>query len=272
MASALANRCSVSDQLETNLGISNKLRLRIPASKCDLVFGRPEHLTAERATLDLVRILARDADAFLDVGANEGLYTFTVAATAKGPSIHAFEADVEICARLGANIIRNNISASLHNVAVSDRLGTQTFFRNLTDDSSGSLTDFFRQKHETVAVEVKTTTLTHYLKHQDIRRGCIKVDVEGAGHAVWFGLRDEIDRVGCLVIETIGPESKGGLVAQIISEAGLHAYYIRDYELVHSPTGERDYIAPFLNWLLCRLSPDELKGTLHGSAFSIVRR
>lgn len=65
--------------VETNLGIADGIRALIPVGKSDLIFGRPHDNLAERATLDLVSLLARHSGAFVDVGANEGLFTFLVA-------------------------------------------------------------------------------------------------------------------------------------------------------------------------------------------------
>lgn len=264
VASAIAARCRPASALvQSNMGLSDTLRLSLPAAKHDLLFGRPEQHVAERATLDLVRLLARRSAAFIDVGANEGLYSFAVSTDAGGsgrPSIHAFEPDNDVFARLAHNVETNHAAIHLTNAAVSDRIGRQTFHRNVSDDSSGSLTNHFSGKHDTVAVDVETTTLAHYLTENDIQHACVKVDVEGAGCAVWDGLSSAADRVDWLVMEIIGPEAEAELPRRIISETGWRAYYIRDYELVRSQAGEFTYKAPFYNWLFTRLDLPDLPG------------
>src|SRR5690348_15411033 len=90
-----------SSLLRTNLGISPGLRCEIPACKVDYVFGRPENTLSERSTLALISELSKDCDTFVDVGANEGIFTFLVAANAKRAiDIHWFEPDRVLYQRL----------------------------------------------------------------------------------------------------------------------------------------------------------------------------
>ena len=50
---------------------------------------------------------------------------------------------------------------------------------------------------------------------------------------------------------------------------GLKAYYIRDFELIPSVDGEFEYVAPFWNWLFCRMSPNELAARLSATGFRV---
>jgi len=146
LISSIADRSGNMPKLvETNFSIADELRLLAPSTKNGLLYGKPGHYLSERATLDLAKLLSRQSDAFIDIGANEGLFTFFVAA-ALGPSrqssIHAFEPDPFLFDRLTGNIGRNNMNVRANRIAVSDRVGTQTFYRNISDDLSGSLTTF----------------------------------------------------------------------------------------------------------------------------------
>ena len=47
-------------------------------------------------------------------------------------------------------------------MAVAERRGTATFFKNLSDDFSGSLSSLFTQKHLTRAETVETISLAEY--------------------------------------------------------------------------------------------------------------
>ena len=71
-------------------------------------------------------------------------------------------------------------------------------------------------------------------------------------------------------MEMLAPEIEAGL-PRGIREGGLKAYYIRDFELIPSVDGEFEYVAPFWNWLFCRLSPSELVGSPVGNRLSRMR-
>jgi hypothetical protein len=66
------------DVVITNFGLRADLRCLIALNKTAYVFGKFEHMLSERATFALVRELAGDCDEFVDVGANEGAFTFLV--------------------------------------------------------------------------------------------------------------------------------------------------------------------------------------------------
>jgi hypothetical protein len=154
-------------------------------------------------------------------------------------------------------------------MAVAERRGTATFFKNLSDDLSGSLSDLFTQKHLTRVETVETISLAEYLRAQGIGSALVKVDVEGAGEKVWNGAVQTAKSIRYLVMEMLVPEIEAGLPARIITETDLKAYYINDFELVPSADGAFEYVAPFWNWLFCRLSPRELAVRLSATSFSV---
>ena len=94
--------------IETNLGVRSGLRCRIPAFKHNYLFGRPDTSLAERASLRLAQTLAADCADFVDVGANEGIYTFLAhCAVTPRPRLHWFEPDAALFARVTANLAAN---------------------------------------------------------------------------------------------------------------------------------------------------------------------
>ena len=156
-ASAFASRCfSNTALIQTNLGISSSLRVLLPSTKGELVFGRPHDILAERATLALARALVPFSGAFIDVGANEGLFTFAVASDAPYAEIHCFEPDIGLFKRLTDNLSTNRIEARVNNIAAAGSIGERAFYRNLSDDSSGSLTKHFAEKHSVELTRVKS--------------------------------------------------------------------------------------------------------------------
>src|SRR5262245_7921129 len=67
-------------RLDTNLGISSRLHCQVPAAHSIAAFGKPTLYAGERASLELAARFARRCDAFLDVGAHLGYFTFFVRA------------------------------------------------------------------------------------------------------------------------------------------------------------------------------------------------
>jgi hypothetical protein len=129
--------------------------------------------------------------------------------------------------------------------------------------------DLFADKHLTRAEAVETISLAEYFRIKQIADAMVKVDVEGAGEKVWNGAVETSNATRYLVMEMLSPEIQAGLPARIIREGGLKAYYIRDFELIPSVDGEFEYVAPFWNWLFCRMSPDELAARLSATGFCV---
>jgi FkbM family methyltransferase len=268
-------RLSFSDPeecLRTNMGVASRLRCTIPLGKISYVFGRPHNNLPERATLALVRELSADCSHFIDVGANDGIFSFVVHETTHGSTgLHWFEPDREIYARLSNNLAVNKISSLGNHAAVSDRCGVATFYKNLSDDSSGSLGDYFAKRNEIRIETVEIVALHDYLAGLEIENAMVKIDVEGTGYEAWLGARNAIFRIKYLVMEMIDPEIERGLLEKIISDAGFCAYYIRDFELVHlTSISDYRYVSPFWNWLFCRLSPVQLTKRLAATNFAVL--
>jgi FkbM family methyltransferase len=227
-------------------------------------------MLAERATLSLAAELCRDCAEFVDVGAHEGLFTFALNCKAPGEiQLHWFEPDRTLHDRLKENLASNGIRCVGNSAAVAARHGTARFFRNSTSDWSGSLTDHFGSEG-TMAEQVVTIALSEYFAEYHIRDALVKVDVEGAGEEAWRGARDIAASIRYLLMEIIGPETQCGLPGRIISEGRFYAYYIRDFDLVVSERGNFRYVAPFWNWLFCRLAPASLQARLAGTQFRVI--
>jgi FkbM family methyltransferase len=259
------------DLIVTNFGLNADLRCLIPLNKTAYAFGKFERMLSERATFALVKELATDCHEFVDVGANEGAFTFLVHNDHPQTRLHWFEPDQQLARRLATNLSRNNIVACGNEMAVAERKGTATFFKNLSDDLSGSLTNQFTQKHVTCVETVETISLAEYVRGQGIGSALVKVDVEGAGEKVWDGAVEMSNSIRYLVMEMLAPEIEVGLPARIITETDLKAYYINDYEIAPSVDGSFEYVAPFWNWLFCRLSPSELAARLSTTRFCVRR-
>jgi FkbM family methyltransferase len=252
----------------SNFGLNANLRCFVSPYKSTYAFGKFDHTLSERATFALVRELVSDCDEFIDVGAHEGAFTFLVHNDHPQVRLHWFEPDRQLAQRLGKNLAGNSIVACGSEMAVAERRGTATFYKNLTDDSSGSL-GMFAQAQVTCPEMVETIPLTEYFRARGIGNALVKVDVEGAGENVWNGAVETSKAIRYLVIEMIGPEIAADLPARIIRETDFKAYYIRDFELIPSVDGTFQYVDPFWNWLFCRLSPSELAARLSATGLRV---
>jgi hypothetical protein len=147
------------EMVVTNFGLDADLRCLVALNKTAYAFGKFERMLAERATFALVRELAADCGEFVDVGANEGAFTFLVHNDYPKLHLHWFEPDRKLARRLATNLIRNDIVSCGNEMAVAECKGTAIFFKNLSDDQSGSLSKLFTQNHVTSPESVETISL-----------------------------------------------------------------------------------------------------------------
>jgi len=257
--------------IDTNFGLAARFRCQVPLRKCEYAFGRPQNSAMERGAIALINALAKDCLHFLDIGAHEGIFTFLVFNAVAGDIVlHWFEPDSVLFSRLQNNLQQNLIVACANRAAAADHNGRSTFFRNLTDDKSGSLGTYFESKHATQPETVETVRLSDYFEAKGVCKAMVKVDVEGSGVQVWSGLAECFGEIAYLVIEMLAPEIDEHLPARIIRETGWHAYYIRDFDLVESRNGEFTYVEPFWNWLFCGLDPPTLRRRLFGTGLLVI--
>jgi FkbM family methyltransferase len=269
---AIARRTLSSGMVDgANFGISSQLRCEVPSDRVLALYGKPNLYRGERASLELAARFAAHSDAFLDIGAHLGFFTFLVRARApRGLPIHFFEPDADLYALLDRNVRANALGHVVgHNVAVGAHDGTATFFVNRSDSFSGSLTTMFAETHEVVPATVAVQSFASIASEIPFARACVKVDVEGAEHQFLDGAASALDRVAFLIMEVLAPAVSGGFVRRMIDTAGLHAYYINDYALEHSVDGSFTEQQAEYNWLFCRQAPLQLRRTLAGSRFRI---
>jgi FkbM family methyltransferase len=184
--------------------------------------------------------------------------------------IYFFEPDPILFQRLQSNIARNGLNCiEGHNIAVADSVGKAVFFRNQTDDNSGSLIQEDWSKHTLEPIEVEKTSFHEFATTRNLARVCAKVDIEGAEELFFEGAKSSLGKLSYLIMEILGPAIHRGFPLRLISEGKLQAYYINDYELEHSVSGEYRYRAPFYNWLFCKDTPGDLRHKLADTPFRV---
>lgn len=127
-----------------------------------------------------------------DVGANMGLYG-QLAASLFAPSIvHSFEPAPE-SARVADRIAqRNGLAMTVHQIAVSDHVGTAALHLSPVSDASNSLVEGFRETDH--RIEVETATIDSIVERTGDHPDIIKIDVETHERAVLDGAGSVIER------------------------------------------------------------------------------
>ena len=270
--SALARRTPMgAEEVVTNLGMPGRLRCRVPATHLLAWLGRPDLYDGERGALALSACLAASSDAFIDIGAHTGYFTFYV--RTHGPAglpVHFFEPDPTLFARLDRNVRANGLGdVHGHHEAVGAADGTAPFYVNETDSFSGSLAPTFAEGWRVTTTDVAVTSFASIAARLPFRHACVKVDVESYEWPFMDGAAGAFDRIGYLIMEVLGPANASKFPKTLMARGGFRAYYVNDYTLEPSADGSFVYREPEFNWLFCRDTPEELARKLTGSPLRV---
>ena len=135
---------------------------------------------------------------FVDVGANIGCHSLIASKIAS--KVIAIEPIESLRNRLSANIRLNNINnIIIKPVAVSDYIGTVSFFLPKDDAANQGIGSLSRKEYTGKEIKVPVTTLDELLKNEE-RIDFIKIDVEGHSKEVIFGAKEIIKKFKPLVI------------------------------------------------------------------------
>lgn len=148
----------------------------------------------EPVTILLLGQLLKQADMFIDVGANVGYYSLVAASENPTLKIVAFEPNPKLFTMLNDNISANGFQIVSEDIAMSDKTGSGEFFVP-ESDMSGSLEPAFRENHCSVPT-VSTITLDDYMrKSPDVKVSLIKIDVEGHEQSVLRGASETLKNI-----------------------------------------------------------------------------
>ncbi len=271
IVSNMATYCDQSLVIKSNLGINATYSINVSISHPIAAFGTPKLYTQEYATLHLLKELLKHSDAFIDIGANLGYFCFYI--DEHNPSnkpIHFFEPDPVLFEQLQKNQQRNNKNFIAHKLAISNTNEPITFYRNLTDDSSGSIKNTFENKHKLEAVTIDSTSFDTFASSMVEQKLLIKVDVEGAEFEFIEGAKKQIEKIDYLIIELLQDSIDHRFPQMMIQKYQFHAYYINNFSLEYSRAGEYTYVSPYYNWLFCKYEPSALKQKLHNTPFVVI--
>ena len=119
-------------QVLSNLAINSRVSFKVPAANALYAFGAPAQDRAERGALLLAAQLCAAADAFIDVGANQGLFSCYVRTRAPRVPIVDIEADPNLAGDLLGNFLHNGLDIEVIHPAASDVVRS-THLRNHAD-------------------------------------------------------------------------------------------------------------------------------------------
>jgi FkbM family methyltransferase len=160
---------------------------------------------------------------FVDIGANEGVFTL-LAAAAVGPSgsVHAFEPSPREGARLRSNVELNRFTnVHVHALALGSKTGVATLNVAGPDHPGhNTLGAFSYAESSHQSVEVPLVTLDDVLEREDVTQlDVVKIDVEGSETAVIRGARRTLERFRpTIVVEAFEPalQAMGSSVRELL--------------------------------------------------------
>ena len=257
--------------IKTNMGMDIKNLYSYPLNQTFIVFGRPDYYVGERGPLALANILVLKSDCFVDIGAHFGYFSFYIQnLSSKSNQIHLFEPVPDLFEVIEKNVKNNNFSnINLNRNAVGSKNGHVKFYKNISCPLMGSLNPEFAEGARLEEIEVESIRFSEYVIKNKLKNILVKVDIEGAEQDFIDGARECMDKVSYLIIEVLGEASRNGFVKRVIDEFKLNAYYINDFNLMHSADGSYKYIAPEYNWFFCNKNPSQLKETLNSNLISV---
>jgi FkbM family methyltransferase len=214
--------------------LDGNLRLFVDTS--DVVIGwgiiRGKYETSE---LDFVRRTIGPGQTVLDIGANIGLFTVTMASLI-GPTgkVYAFEPLDDLAALLARSVAENNFGdrVLLERAAVSDKPGSGHIISALkTTNAGGAYLNEGQVPLGHEASEVKLITLDTYPVRRPVH--FIKIDVEGAELLAFRGAKELLQKDRPVILSELHPAQllkvSGCTAAEFVAE--LESYNYKCHEL-----------------------------------------
>ena len=158
------------------------------------------------------QIQDRDIKYFVDIGANIGLYTLTIAACSSVKTVFSFEPDPRNYCQLLCNVFMNNQYNKVitHNIALDSKQSRLKFYisRNCKyydygKFNTGTSSLIHNPSRHEESIEIQTRALDEILQFSN-ERIAIKIDVEGFEYDVLLGMKQLLKTNLCIIqVESI---------------------------------------------------------------------
>ena len=151
----------------------------------------------EKSTLLQLAKLTRPDMVALDVGANIGFYTLSLARLCKEGTVHAFEPNPAVFSKLEQHVALNRAeNIVLNPFGLAERQRKETLF--FGDSNTGTGNIFEKKEH---AVEIELQRLDDYVRSRSFTSlDVVKVDVEGCEQAFWAGAQETMSSFHKLIL------------------------------------------------------------------------
>jgi FkbM family methyltransferase len=211
--------------------------------------------TFDRAMLKLIGSTVRKGDTCIDIGAQKGYVSLTLAqAVGKNGRVLAFDADKRAVSKLAANIHRSNQNViEVFHRALGERAGSCTFVLSKVLGWSSRFPNELAQTAVDMTVEVNVSSFDEMIAHKEVaiepsKVSFIKLDVEGSEVLILKGMKSFLStarpalsvEVNCDSLSAAGssPQELQELLDELgfdLYEAEYHSYHRK---LRLKPAGE----------------------------------
>ncbi len=203
--------------------------------------GVSNHMNGDKKNFDFIKeaLQGREGELAIDFGANQGFYTYYLAAL--GMQVHSFEINVDNFKSLqhGAEFNSKEVSDRVHLYPVG--IGA----KNARFGMQGNLYEGFLSESTGPILGATFDCFAHHTKDTiDLSKGVafVKLDVEGHEIAVLQGAKNSLFRqgskIGAMVME-VGPNRWGragvDIATGIVEMKDLSRHFGNSYLLVRSP-------------------------------------
>jgi len=186
----------------------------------------------EREMLDREWVSALKAAAdpvVIDVGANAGLFAHRIWTLNPRTKLIVFEPLPKMAKKIARWGETTGARLTLHSKAVSDRVGTSSYYALSENDVTASLKS---EGAHRLKFEVPVVTLDSVVSEMEILM--IKIDVEGVECEVLAGARQTLQRARFLTVEAHTPEALARIKAQLTPEWRCRQTGMSDYLFMRS--------------------------------------
>ncbi len=126
--------------------------------------------------------LCQISEVIFDIGANTGIYGLSAKTINPEAKVFCFEPSIKTYEKLKRNISLNNYEIAAEKIAISNKCGNQIFYDFPWQNQTGaslSESKVKSVKSQVIQYEVKTETLSSYIKgHQIQKLDLLKLDIE----------------------------------------------------------------------------------------------